>query len=59
MSHHFSFSGYKTKCDIKFLLRQLITSQTLRFVFNHPLRQWLIGKKRGEDGNTNNLISQE
>ena len=25
-----------------------MTSQTLRFFLNHPLKQWLTGKKRGE-----------
>ena len=24
----------------------------LRFIFNQPLKQWLIGRKRGEDGKT-------
>ena len=45
MSHLISFSRYQTKCVIKFLFRQLMTSQTLRFLLNQPLKQWLTGKK--------------
>ena len=52
MSYIFSFSRYQTKGIIKFLLQQLMTSKTLRFNFNHPLKQWMTGGKRGEDGNT-------
>ena len=52
MSHLTSFSMYQTKCVIKFLFRQMMTSQTLRFFLNQPLKQWLTGKKRGEDENT-------
>ena len=29
-----------------------MTSQTLRFIFNQPLKQWLTGGKRGEDRKT-------
>ena len=29
-----------------------MTSKTLRFIFHQPLKQWLTGRKRGEDGNT-------
>ena len=36
------------KCDIKFLLRQLMASKTLRFIFHHPLKQWPTGKKKAE-----------
>ena len=39
MSYLFSFSGYQTKCVIEFLFRQLITSWTLRFIFDHPPKQ--------------------
>ena len=53
----FSFSRYQTKCVIKFLFRRLMTS--LRFVFDHPQKQWLILRKRGEIRNAKNLISQE
>ena len=59
MSHLISFSRYQTKCVIKFLFRQLMTSQTLRFLLNQPLKQWLTGKKRGEEDNTKILISRE
>ena len=31
---------------------QLITSQTLTSIFKQPLKQWLTGAKRREDGNT-------
>ena len=30
-------------------------SQTLRFFLNQALKQWLTGRKRKEDGNTNDL----
>ena len=33
--------------------------QTLRYIFNHPLKQWPSGRKRGEDGNTKILLSRE
>ena len=59
MSYLFSFSRYQTKCVIKFLFRQLMTSQTLRFIFHQPLKQWLTGRKRGEGGKTKILISRE
>ena len=49
MSYLFSSSRYQTKCVIKFLFKQLMTPLTLRFIFDHPLKQWLTGKK-GEDG---------
>ena len=48
MSHLISFSRYQTKCVIKFLFRQLMTSKTLRFFLNQPLKQWLTGKKKGK-----------
>ena len=54
MSHLISFSRYQTKRVIKSLFRQVMTSQTLRFFLNQPLKQWLTGKKRGEDENTKN-----
>ena len=59
MSYLFSFSGYQTKCVIEFLFRLLITSWTLRFIFNHPPKQWPTGRKRGKDRNTRNWISWE
>ena len=46
MSDLFSFSRYQTKCLIKLLFRQLMTSQTLRFILDRALKQWLTGKKR-------------
>ena len=52
MLYLISFSRYQLKCVIKFLFRQLMTSQTLRFFLDQPLKQWLTGRKRGEDENT-------
>ena len=52
MSQLISFSIYQTKFVIRSLFRQVMTSQTLRFFLNQPLKQWLTGKKRGEDENT-------
>ena len=51
MSHLIYFSRYQTKRVSKFLFRQMMTSETLRFFLNQPLKQWLTGKKRGEVGN--------
>ena len=48
-SYLFSFLRYQTKCGTKFLFRQLMTSETLRFILEQPLKQWLIGRKRVED----------
>ena len=48
MSHLISFTRYQTKCVSKFLFRPLMTSYTLRFFLNQPLKQWLTGKKRGK-----------
>ena len=48
MSYLFSFSRYQTKYVIKLLFRQLMMPQTLKFIFNHPLKQWLTGKKEGK-----------
>ena len=59
MSYLFSFPRYQTKCVIKSLFRQLMTSETLRFIFKEPLTQWLTGRKIGEDGNTKIKISRE
>ena len=47
MSHLISFSRYQTKRVIKSLFRQVMTSQTLRFFLNQPLKQWLTGNKKG------------
>ena len=52
MSHLISFSRYQRKCAIKFLFGQMPASETSRLFLNQPLKQWLTGKKRGEDGNT-------
>ena len=59
MSYLFSFSTYQAKHVIKFLFRQLMMSRTFKFMLNQPLKQWLTGKKKGKDGNTQILISQE
>ena len=53
ISYLFSFRRYQTKCVIKFLFRQLMMSQTIRFMLDQPLKQWLTGRKRGVDRNTN------
>ena len=52
-------SRYQTKCVIKLLFRQLMRLQTLRFLLDQPLKQWLTGKKRGESQNTKIWVSQE
>ena len=59
MSHLISFSRYQTKCVIEFLFRQLIMSQTIIFMLDQPLKQWLTRRKRGEDENTKICISRE
>ena len=51
MSHLISFSRHETKC-VKFLFRPLMMSLTLRFFLDQPVKQWLTGRKRGEDKNT-------
>ena len=33
-------------------------SQTLRFILDQVLKQWLTGRKRGADGNTKNLENE-
>ena len=40
MLYLFSFSRYQTTCVIEFLFRELMTSSTLRFISDHPLKQW-------------------
>ena len=37
MSYLSSFSRYQTECVLELLLRQLMTSWTLKFTFDHPL----------------------
>ena len=58
MSHLLPFSRDQT-CVIKFLFKPLMTSQTLRFFLNQPLKQWLTEKKRGEDEYTKIWVSRE
>ena len=48
VSHLIFFSRYQTKCVIKFLLRQLMASQTLGFFLDQPLKQWLTEENKGE-----------
>ena len=55
----FTFPRYQTKCVIKFLLGQLMMSQTMRFMLDQPLKQWLTGGRRGEGRNTKIWISRE
>ena len=59
MSYLFSFPRYQLKYVIKFLFRQLMMSQTIRFMLDQPLKQWLTGKKRGGDWNIKIWISQQ
>ena len=59
MPYLFSFLRCQTKCVIKFLFRQFMTSQTLQFIFHQPLKQWLKGRKSGEGENTKIWISRE
>ena len=44
---------------IEILFTQLMTSWTLRLIFNHPLKQWPTGRKIGKDRNTKNWMSWE
>ena len=59
MLHIFSFWRYQAKCIVKSLFRQLMTSESVRFIVDHPLKQWPTGKKWGEDRKTKNWISRE
>ena len=52
MPQFICFSRYQTKCVIKFLISQFMTSQTLRFFLDQPLKQCLTRKKRGKGENT-------
>ena len=45
MSHLFSFPRYQTKRVIKFLFSQLMISQTIGFMLDQPLKQWLTALK--------------
>ena len=56
---HTSFPRCQTKWVIKFLFSQLMMSQTIRLMLDQPLKQSLIEKKRGKDGNTKIWISRE
>ena len=47
MSYLFSFSGYQIKFVIEFLFRQLMMARTLRFIFDHPSKQWPQIEKEG------------
>ena len=59
MSYLFSFSRYQAKYVIKFLFRQLMTPSTLRFIFDHPIKQWPTEIKRAENRSTKIGISRE
>ena len=52
MSYFFYFSGYQTKRAIEFLFRELMTSWTLRFIFDHV-------EKEGRREIQKNWISRE
>ena len=58
MSHLISFSRYQTKCVINFLIRQLMTSLTLRFFLGQPPKQWLTEINRGRRKYKNLNISR-
>ena len=45
LSYLFSLR-YQTKCVIKFLFRQLMTAQTLRFIFHHPLNKVMAEREK-------------
>ena len=49
----------KQNALFKFLFRQLMTSETLRFILDQALKQWLTRGKGGEDWNTKTWISWE
>ena len=40
------------KQNVKFLFGQLMMLQTIRFMLDQPLKQWLTGGRRGEGRNT-------
>ena len=48
MSYLFFFPRNQTKGVIEFLFRQLMAPSTLRLIFDHPLKQWLTGRKKGK-----------
>ena len=54
-----AFPRYQTIYVIEFIFTQLMMSQTIRFMLDQPLRQWLTGRKKGEDGNTKIWVSRE
>ena len=57
---HTSFPSQDIKQNVllSLLFRQLM-SQSIRFILDQPLKQWLTGRKSGEDGNTKIWISWE
>ena len=59
MSHLISFSRYQTKCDIKFLFRQLMSSWTLRFFLRSTSKAMVDSEKKREDKNTKIWMSRE
>ena len=48
MSYLFSSPRYQTKCIIKFLFSQLMMPQTIKFMLDQHLKQWLTRRKRGK-----------
>ena len=52
MPYLFFFSRYQTKRVMKFLFRQLRRHKFLRFILGQGLKQWLTGREKGEDENT-------
>ena len=45
---HAFFPSQDTKQNV------VLNSQTLRFIFDQPVKEWLTGRKRWEDKNTKN-----
>ena len=55
----FPFQDIKQNAFLSSNLGSWWRHKTLRFIFEQPLKQWLTGRKRGEDGNTKIWISRE
>ena len=59
MAHLISFSRYQLKCVLSFYLYRWWHHKLLRFFLDQLVKQWLTGRKRGEDENTQIWISRE
>ena len=56
MSHLISFSRYQTKRVIKFLFRQMMTSETFKIFLESTSKVMADREKRGEDGNKKHFL---